>query len=105
MDSCQYQPFFQCHEKYVEGPSHYFLGKALGVVPVSQTPMVSLCCRVATVFPFFFFFFFKILFIYLREDTQEREREREAETKAKGEAGSMQGARCGTPGLQDHALG
>ena len=26
-----------------------------------------------------------------------REREREADTQAEGEAGSMQGARCGTP--------
>ena len=39
------------------------------------------------------------------------DREREKETQAEGEAGSMQGARCGTrsrdsiQGLQDHALG
>ena len=38
--------------------------------------------------------FKKILFIYSWET--EREREREAETQAEGEAGSMQGARCGT---------
>ena len=30
---------------------------------------------------------------------REREREREAETQAEGEAGSMQGARRGTPSL------
>ena len=36
------------------------------------------------------FFFFKILFI------NERHTKREAETQAEGEAGSMQGARCGT---------
>ena len=35
------------------------------------------------------------------------DREREAETQAEGEAGSMQGARCGTRSreLQDRALG
>ena len=32
-----------------------------------------------------------------REREKEREREREAETQAKGEAGSLQGARCGIP--------
>ena len=31
-----------------------------------------------------------------RERETEREREREAETQAEGEAGSMQGAQCGT---------
>ena len=30
--------------------------------------------------------------------------QREAETQAEGEAGSMQGASSGDPGLQDHAL-
>ena len=30
------------------------------------------------------------------EREREREREREAETQAEGEAGSMQGAQCGT---------
>ena len=37
----------------------------------------------------------------------ERHTHTEAETQAEGEAGSMQGARCGDsiPGLQDHALG
>ena len=39
-----------------------------------------------------FFFFFLYLFIYSRET----QRERGAETQAEGEAGSMQGARCGT---------
>ena len=40
---------------------------------------------------FLFFFFFKIyLFIH------DRHIEREVETQAEGEAGSMQGARCGT---------
>ena len=40
-----------------------------------------------------------ILFLYFFEDfiyLFMREREREAETQAEGEAGSMQGARCGT---------
>ena len=37
-----------------------------------------------------FFLFYKILFI------DERHTEREAATQAEGEAGSMQGARCGT---------
>ena len=37
-----------------------------------------------------YFFFFKILFIYSWET------QREAETQAEGEAGSMQGPRCGT---------
>ena len=41
-----------------------------------------------------------VFFIYLlmrdRERERKREREREAETQAEGEAGSMQGARCGT---------
>ena len=32
----------------------------------------------------------------MRDTHTEREREREAETQAEGEAGSMQGARCGT---------
>ena len=52
-------------------------------------------------------FFLKKDFIYLfMRDTQ-----REAETQAEGEAGPMQGARCGTQSqdsiwrLQDHALG
>ncbi len=39
-----------------------------------------------------FFKFFNFLNLFMRE----REREREAETQAEGEAGSMQGARCGT---------
>ena len=39
--------------------------------------------------------FFKKDFIYLFM-TDIREREREAETQAEGEAGSMQGAQCGT---------
>ena len=42
----------------------------------------------------FYCLFFKKGFIYLF--IHEREREREAETQAEGEAGSMQGARCGT---------
>ena len=33
----------------------------------------------------------------MRDREREREREREAETQAEGEAGSMQGAQCGTP--------
>ena len=41
------------------------------------------------------FFFFKILFIYSWQT--HRVGEREAETQAEGEAGSMQGAWCGTP--------
>ena len=45
---------------------------------------------------FFFFLFLKILFIYSLDREREREREREAETQAEGEAGSMQGALCGT---------
>ena len=32
----------------------------------------------------------------MRDREREREREREAETQAEGEAGSMQGAHCGT---------
>ena len=40
----------------------------------------------------FLFFFLKILLIY----SFMRDTEREAETQAEGEAGSMQGARCGT---------
>ena len=49
-------------------------------------------------FVFFFNFFFLNLFMrHTHTHTQrEREREREAETQAEGEAGSMQGARCGT---------
>ena len=43
---------------------------------------------------FLFFFFFKDYFLFVRDT--EREREREAETQAEGEAGSMQGAQCGT---------
>ena len=41
-----------------------------------------------------------------RERERERQRERETETQAEGEAGSMQGARCGTlsRGLQDLSL-
>ena len=37
---------------------------------------------------------------------REREREREEETQAEGEAGSMQGAQCGTQSWdsKDHAL-
>ncbi|CAK7307481.1 hypothetical protein VULLAG_LOCUS13311 [Vulpes lagopus] len=44
-----------------------------------------------------FFFFFLRFYLFIRE--REREREREAETQAGGEAGSMQGARCGTRSL------
>ena len=44
-----------------------------------------------------FIFFLKILFIYSLETQRERERERQPETQAEGEAGSMQGARRGTP--------
>ena len=39
-----------------------------------------------------YFFFFKILFIY----SWKTQREAETETQAEGEAGSMQGAWCGT---------
>ena len=42
----------------------------------------------------FFFFFFLRLYLFIHE--RQREREREAETQAEGEAGSMQGPRCGT---------
>ena len=49
----------------------------------------------------YFFIFLIIIFIYLfmRDTERERQghREREAETQAKGEAGSLQGARCGIP--------
>ena len=52
------------------------------------------------------FFFFNFIYLFMRDT----ERAREVETQAEGEAGSMQGARCGTharlkPRLQDHALG
>ena len=54
---------------------------------------------------FCFCFFLNILFIHERH----REREREAETQAEGEAGSMQGAWCGTrsrdPGVTPWAEG
>ena len=40
------------------------------------------------------YIYFLKIFIYLF--VKDREREREAETQAEGEAGSMQGARCGT---------
>ena len=33
----------------------------------------------------------------MRDTARDREREREAETQAEREAGSIQGARCGTP--------
>ena len=48
---------------------------------------------------FFKIFFFKI-YLFMRH------REREAEPQAEGEAGSLQGAQCGTrsPGLQEHTL-
>ena len=48
------------------------------------------------------FFFFKILFIYSWETQRGRDK-----GQSSGEAGSMQGARRGTPipGPQDHALG
>ena len=42
------------------------------------------------------FFLIFYLFIHERHREREREREREAETQAEGEAGFMQGARCGT---------
>ena len=41
----------------------------------------------------FLFSFFQRFYLFIHE----RYREREAETQAEGEAGSMQGARCGTP--------
>ena len=40
------------------------------------------------------FIFFKRFYLFMRDT--EGEREKEAETQAEGEAGSMQGARCGT---------
>ena len=43
---------------------------------------------------FYFLFLFFTDFIYLIHETQ---RKKEAETQAEGEAGSTQGARCGTP--------
>ena len=43
---------------------------------------------------FFFFFVFKDVILFNHE--RYRAGEREAETQAEGEAGSMQGARCGT---------
>ena len=43
---------------------------------------------------FLLLLFFKFLFIY--DSHTQREREREAETQTEGEAGSMQGAPCGT---------
>ena len=43
-------------------------------------------------FTTFVFFFFLRFYLFIHE----RHREREAETQAEGEAGSMQGARCGT---------
>ena len=45
------------------------------------------------------FFFLNLILFYFFKDfiySGETEREREAETQAEGEAGSMQGARCGT---------
>ena len=42
-----------------------------------------------------FIFFFKIFYLFIHENT-----ERGAETRAEGEAGSLQGARRGTPGSQ-----
>ena len=41
------------------------------------------------------FFFFLRFYLFMRIHREERERE--AETQAEGEAGSMQGAGCGTP--------
>ena len=38
------------------------------------------------------FFFKDFIYLFMRDT----ERKREAETQAEGEAGSMQGARCGT---------
>ena len=43
------------------------------------------------------FLFLKIFInLFMRDTHTHTEREREAETQAEGEAGSMQGARCGT---------
>ena len=42
------------------------------------------------------FFFKDFIYLFMRIHREEREREKEAETQAQGEAGSMQGARCGT---------
>ena len=42
--------------------------------------------------PFFFLLFKKSLYSFINE----RQREREVETQAEGEAGSLQGAQCGT---------
>ena len=52
--------------------------------------LLQLLCSVHILYFLIDFLFFKD-FIYLFIDT-----EREAETQAEGEAGSMQGARCGT---------
>ena len=43
-------------------------------------------------FPFYSQIFLKKICLFIHE----RDREREAETQAEGEAGSIQGARCGT---------
>ena len=48
-------------------------------------------------FILFFFNFYLLMIVTERKREREREREREAETQAEGEAGSMQGARHGTP--------
>ena len=44
----------------------------------------------------FFFFIEKVYLFKEKERERERGKEREAETQAEGEAGSMQGAQCGT---------
>ena len=53
------------------------------------------------IFVSFFFIFFKdfilFLFLFFYLFMRDTERERKAETQAEGEAGPVQGARCGTP--------
>ena len=59
----------------------------------ARTPAASPGARMAHAI-LFLFFFFKILFIY--SSHTHTHTHTEAETQAEGEAGSMQGARCGT---------
>ena len=73
-------------------------------IPARESPTITKLnisthgiLRGASGFSFFFFCFNFYLFMRDTERKREREREGEGETQAEGEAGSMQGAQCGTP--------